>query len=306
MSTALRAAFARHETFHPRYGWLVKGVAAAAADPRAFVREDATTELGVGKNMVRAIRYWCAAMKLLEDVPREGSRIRDARPTDFAQRLLDEGGWDPYLEDTASLWLLHWKLLSEECIAPAWWSVFNTGRMQAFDEQTLLRELRVLCDTKGWDDIVDNSLLKDIRCLLRMYSGVTSGRDLAEDSIDSPFAELDLIRIVPGAGKLYTVALGPKPTLPDEVVAFAVLDYIRGLDGASKLITIAGLAHTEGSPGRAFGLTEAALSESLQRASDQHPELMTLTHASGIRQVALTADVAPEQLLDAHYSAVFA
>ena len=49
-------AFARHETFHPRYGWFRKGLAAAAHRPAVFAREDAPVELGVGKNMVRAIR----------------------------------------------------------------------------------------------------------------------------------------------------------------------------------------------------------------------------------------------------------
>jgi hypothetical protein len=57
--------FARHESFHPRYGWLKKGIDGAATDPEIFSREDAVVELGVGKNMVRAIRYWGLASKLL-------------------------------------------------------------------------------------------------------------------------------------------------------------------------------------------------------------------------------------------------
>ena len=56
--------FARHESFHPRYGWLKKGVDGAASDPGIFIREDAVVQLGVGKNMVRAIRFWGTAAKL--------------------------------------------------------------------------------------------------------------------------------------------------------------------------------------------------------------------------------------------------
>jgi hypothetical protein len=51
--------FARHETFHPRFGWLKKGFDLAKQDPDIFLREDAPVRLGVGKNMVSAIRYWC-------------------------------------------------------------------------------------------------------------------------------------------------------------------------------------------------------------------------------------------------------
>ena len=89
--------FARHETFHPRFGWLKKGFDKASQDSGIFLREDAPVLLGVGKNMVRAIRYWCSAFKVLEN----------DSPTDFGTKLLGAGGWDEYLEDPASLWLLH-------------------------------------------------------------------------------------------------------------------------------------------------------------------------------------------------------
>ncbi|MEI7888664.1 MAG: DUF4007 family protein, partial [Actinomycetes bacterium] len=55
--------FARHETFYPRYGWVKKSVDAAAKDPNLFNDENAVVELGVGKNMVRSIRYWGLAYK---------------------------------------------------------------------------------------------------------------------------------------------------------------------------------------------------------------------------------------------------
>lgn len=301
----LKAAFARHETFHPRYGWLVKGTAAATRDPGVFLRPDATTVLGVGKNMVRAIRYWCTATKLLVNVKNAANpRLRDAVPTELGRRLLGDRGWDPYLEDPASLWLLHWKLLAAPCTAPAWWSVFNTPRVHGFNEKTLIAELRALCDLSEWHDIVDGSLVKDVRCLLRMYAGVTAGRDLPEDSVDSPFAELDLIRPVPGAARQYLVAIGPKVTLPDEVLAYAVLDFLRSRDASARVVTVAGLAHTPGSPGRAFALTESALGDALGRVSVAHPHLLTLTHAAGVRQIALAAATEPEDMLEAHYKAV--
>ena len=58
LSEAARPVFARHETFHPRYGWFRKAYEATADDPAAFTRKDAPVELGVGKNMVKSIRFW--------------------------------------------------------------------------------------------------------------------------------------------------------------------------------------------------------------------------------------------------------
>jgi hypothetical protein len=57
--------FAKHETFHPRYGWLKKGFDKSTEDEILFLREDAPVTLGVGKNMVKAIRYWSCAYKVL-------------------------------------------------------------------------------------------------------------------------------------------------------------------------------------------------------------------------------------------------
>ena len=55
---AAKPTFARHETFHPRYGWFRKAYSHVDADPHVFSREDAPVRVGVGKNMVRAIRFW--------------------------------------------------------------------------------------------------------------------------------------------------------------------------------------------------------------------------------------------------------
>ena len=49
------AAFARHETFHPRFGWFKKGYDLALGDAQVFLRDDAPVRLGVGKNMVRSL-----------------------------------------------------------------------------------------------------------------------------------------------------------------------------------------------------------------------------------------------------------
>ncbi|MGB3507947.1 MAG: DUF4007 family protein [Microcoleaceae cyanobacterium] len=64
-TTWVNSVFARHETFHQRFGWLKKGFDAAQNNPEVFLKEDATVHLGVGKNMVRSIRYWCNTFKCL-------------------------------------------------------------------------------------------------------------------------------------------------------------------------------------------------------------------------------------------------
>jgi Protein of unknown function (DUF4007) len=145
--------FARHETFHPRFGWLKKGFDRASRDAGIFLEDDAPVRLGVGKNMVRSIRYWCSAFKLL----------RDDQPTDFGRQLLGQDGWDTYLEDPASLWLLHWKLLESPSSATAWNFIFNSFRLAEFTVEDLFYQL---CDYRDREaSRISDSSLKQ-RCEL--------------------------------------------------------------------------------------------------------------------------------------------
>src|SRR4051794_7161169 len=301
----INPAFARHETFHPRHGWLKKGYDKAAEDSTVFLAENATTRLGVGKNMVRAIRYWVLAYKLCEERRNaDNARLMDVTPTNFGDSLLAEKtGYDPYLEDPASLWLLHWMLLRPPSRAPAWWAIFNSPRSLMFTDEALTAELRRFCDERGWDDIADSSLAKDARCLLRMYGSVTQGRDLLEDSIDSPFTELDLIRPVPGERRRWAVNVGPKPTLPDAIVAYACLDYARVSGTTAKVLGIAGLSRHPGAPGRAFALTQTAVADALARFAHRHPRVVRVTHAGGNPQLVLPEDLkgTANEILRWHY-----
>src|SRR5262249_11034711 len=98
--------FSGHETFPCRYAWLPKAYAYVHQEPAAFADEEAAMiRLGVGKNMVRAIRFWMR--------PSGVFRPRDAggyEPTPFGHAVFGKRGFDPFLEDARTLWLIHWRL----------------------------------------------------------------------------------------------------------------------------------------------------------------------------------------------------
>jgi hypothetical protein len=265
------SVFARHETFHPRFGWLKKGFDRAVKEPEIFLQEDAPVRLGVGKNMVRAIRYWCHAFKLLED----------DRPTDFGEQLLGNQGWDIYLEDPASLWLLHWKLLESPCTATAWNFTFNQYHQVEFTVDHLFDKLCEYRDTYC-SRIVDASLRKDISCLLRMYVEQPAKGIVAEDSLDCPFAELGLIQSA-GNSRYYQFRMGHKSNLPAAVVVFACLQYAQQKSNA-KSMPIFNLVHDPGSPGVVFKLTESALCDAIEQVSKIHPKV-SLEEAAGKLQL---------------------
>ena len=106
-----KAAFGRHETFALRYSWLSKGFQAVVKDPSIFSSEEATVVLGVGKNMVNAIRYWLMAAQLIE------SGKTGFNPTKIGKKVFGARGYDPYLEDEATIWLVHWLIASNPELA---------------------------------------------------------------------------------------------------------------------------------------------------------------------------------------------
>lgn len=283
--------FARHETFHPRFGWLKKGFDKASQDSGIFLREDAPVLLGVGKNMVRAIRYWCSAFKVLEN----------DSPTDFGTKLLAAGGWDEYLEDPASLWLLHWKLLEAPSLATAWDFTFNQFRPSEFTKESLFNELRACVDASS-KTTADGSLEKDISCLIRMYVRQSGNKSIVnEDMLDCPFAELGAIATA-GDSRHFTFRIGYKPTLAAAVITYACLSYAAKISPTARTIPIANLLYHHGSPGLVFRLMERSICDALEQVARQFPQI-AVSDAAGKLQ--LSFDTEPQQLaeniLDRYY-----
>src|ERR1700726_2661602 len=119
---AAQHTFSGHETFPFRYPWLKKGYDAVRVDGDVFLRDDAMTTLGVGKNMVRSIRHWCLPAEVVEENPGEGSALR---PSSLGRLLLADDGLDPYLEDPATPWLFHWHIAANRTRATTWYWTFS-------------------------------------------------------------------------------------------------------------------------------------------------------------------------------------
>lgn len=291
IETACSAAFARHESFHPRYGWIKKAVDGSSDDANLFSREDAVVTLGVGKNMVRAIRYWGLATKVLanRDNP-ANSRVPHTVPSRIGQTLFADDGWDPYLEDPATLWLLHWLLLAPKCSAPVWWTVFNeftAVQFGAVDLESFIVDY--VGGVTGWDTPQSSSLKKDVACLLRMYTALQDGgRATDDDAIDCPFRELGLLRVADDR-RTYRFVVGGKPSLPPAVVLYACLDFVACSESGANTVTLSRLATEPGSPGRAFKLSEATLTELLSSASQGVRDL-DVVNVAGSAQLAFKAD----------------
>ena len=86
--------FRAHETFSIRKGWLNKGIKNIKMNPGVFLGDagNPMDVLGIGSNMVKALRYWMQATSLSKE-PNSGHRNQSL--TELG-RIIDEH--DPYFE----------------------------------------------------------------------------------------------------------------------------------------------------------------------------------------------------------------
>jgi len=250
----------RHETFTPRYGWLKKGYDRCEINTHVFNDDNAIEQLGVGKNMVRSMRFWCLLFRLLEDTGEPGC----LHPTEFGKRLLNkEIGWDPYLEDPASLWLLHWQIFIPPFSAVSWLIAFGDIGLSTFD----LRELcaAIISKAKEIDrlrSIAESSYEKDASCILRMYCSDENDNN----EIRNPFSELGLI--VPARdvdGHRYRFAANNKRNLPDLIFLAAVFSYAEQWFSEQSSLSLHQITYGTHSPGIAFKLSETECGSRIER-----------------------------------------
>ena len=283
---ATEPMFARHETFHPRYGWFRKAYACVAENPRIFLEDDAPVRIGVGKNMVRAIRFWGLAAKLIEEDPQSSNhRTPDLIPTCLGRTLFGHAGWDQYMEDPGTLWLLHWLLLAPPCRLPVWWFAFNEFHPIEFTDDDLeAATIAQLDAVPEWATPHSSSVKKDVSALLRTYAPAERlGRIRIDDVLDCPLRELRLIgRSV--ATNRYRFTLGAKPSLPSAILAYSALDYIARTNTRGNTVTLGRLTHEPGAPGKAFKLTEGEFQTALEPSIDKAGALR-LTSTMGAIQL---------------------
>ena len=292
-----KPTFANHESFHLRYGWLKKAYDAAKEDGKAFVRDDATIKLGVGKNMVRAIRFWALANKILSNQTNKDPRLF---PTNIGNVIFDDAhGIDPYLEDPQTLWLLHWLLFAPPCRIPVWWIILNefTATNVKLDE---LRDKvqQIIANTSEWQTPSSKSVDKDVSVFIHTYT-TEQGKLTIEDYLDCPFRQMHMIR--QNSRDSMRFVFGTKYGMTPEIMAYASLDFVVRTQTHSKSISVTRLATEHGSVGNIFKIGESELGKMLTDACRTSKCIRMDTINGALHLVYDDAKVAAQKILGIAY-----
>ena len=190
MATKFRA----HETFFIRKGWLSKGMRYVSQKPDVFTdkNDNPMDVLGIGANMVKSLRYWLQAVGLTEE-PKAGKKSQTM--TDFGNLVFEK---DPYTEEIGTLFLLHYKLVTDEKMAPSWYYFFNRFAMKEFSKDDFVDQIQNELKMDG-TNVAIRSLTDDFNCIVNTYVPRYKSnpkKTSPENSINCPFGELGLIDIL--------------------------------------------------------------------------------------------------------------
>jgi len=249
-------------------------------------------ELGVGKNMVQSIRHWGLATQVLQEGTGRGLEVSRIGSLLFRE-------WDPYLEDSASLWLIHWLLVNNPAKAGVWHLAFTRLTQPDFTKQQLLNFLQDFKERQGLR-VQESSLRRDVDCFLRTYVPRAEGKGLLEDSFDCPLAELGLLSPLKDS-EGYRFAIGHKPTLPTEVVGYALHEYMQRTRQGRNSISFAECLYGLGSPGQVFKLDENSLVEYLEDLETVSEGALELDDTAGLKQLYRRRELDGLKLLQDYY-----
>jgi len=281
--------YARHETFYIRDGWLRKGLKLVEKKGYVFFNDDeAPEDLGVGKNMVKSIRFWLKATGLLERT--EG---RDYEISALASQILNH---DEYFEDEGTWWLIHYHLVTDPDEASTWYWFFNIFNRREFDEDTFIYWLTNFTVVEG-TPVAASSLKKDFQCFINtyLYEKRLDKNSSPEDNLNCPLRELRILRRT--GPKAYRVNFVDRHSLHPLIVYYAMA-HRSEQESSQGRTTISKLLGDKCNIGRAFSLTYEDIIFYLDEL--QKLGLVTVSLTAGLDAVELN-DLEPLKVLEDYY-----
>lgn len=296
--------FAKHETFYVREGWLFKGLAAIKQTEKEgqsssiFLDVSAPEKLGIGQNMVKSLRFWLQATGLIEEKQVERQRI--PRLTPFGALIWE---YDRYLEDNATIWLLHYHLACSQDHATTWYWFFNHFAPSTFDETSCLEALQAWVISNFSDqEIASSSLKRDVDCLLQTYLPSKTSHT-PEELTESPFSRLGVLsRIDDERQRKYRMERLDTSRFHPLILLYVLADRQKKVRSGVGQVSLSDVLREPMNAGRVFGLTTTGLSNLLSELNKSYRDLaIQFVRTAGLNLLTLPTSQ-PHTILTRYYA----
>ncbi|MFX3673481.1 MAG: DUF4007 family protein [Paenisporosarcina sp.] len=252
--------YSQHQSFYLRDRWLSKAIKNIESNNSFFFEKDAFEKVGLGKNMVQSLKHWIIATNLYEEV-KEGS-IKVHLKTELGKFV---GENDIAIKYINTAGLLHYALATSKDISTTWYWFFNIYSETVFTRDELLIELRNWVQKNEKRVIAENSLKRDIDCLIKLYTTGGSNSD-PEEVILSPLYKLHILE--ERNGTIYKREPNFKQ-INLLLVGYTLLKYKEKYQTFS--ISLDDMVHKEELLGKVFNLKRSTI-VSLLSEWTEHPE----------------------------------
>jgi hypothetical protein len=278
--------FSGHQTFPLRIAWLPKAISEiiSGRDPLTNI-DEGIVSLGLGKNMVEALRCWIEAFQIAS---KKGSEWLLSPIGNLVFAPLS--GLDPFLEDHSSNWLLHW-LISTNTQAPffAWECLFNRWSTLEFSASSVIEAFRKESEQNPKSASIV-TLKQHWEVFLNSYRPPRGTR--GEDHLDSVLSVLGLIQEAGerqnAAGKwetLYAFDTGPKTAITQQLFAFFIHDWWNRAFPSEQTIALRGLVAGDHSPGRILRMAESEILLRVLDLAQTQSRVFHTTESANLRQL---------------------
>lgn len=281
----IKYTFSGHESFPCKTLWLKKGYDFIKAGKK-FSSPDAVIDLGVGKNMVASIRYWMKVFGIYEN----------DEITWLGDFIFDENvGKDKYIEDLATLWLLHFHLVfnKEASLYNMLFCKFQKVYTQ-FDKDKVVTSVKLdMTEAKKQGLFNENTVKKDVAVLIQNY--LLPGKSQSNEDFSSLLIDLDLLR-QSQEGKGYFFNYEGKRKVHKEIFLYALLKLKeQECDNTIAYETI------QDKVGLAFCMQDYETIEMLKLLAKDYSNYLSYSDNAGIRMMQFTNELNKEQVLIDYY-----
>lgn len=274
--------FRAHDTFFIRKGWLSKGMRNVVANQDVFVTKDKNRNpmdvLGIGANMVKALRYWLQVVGLTSETTK-GKRVQFLTPLgELIYR------YDPYIEELGTLWLLQYQLAKNKDEATAWYFFFNEFNMSEFTREHFVQALQNYI-VMAQEQAAFRSLNDDFSCIINTYvsrSKTSMVKVSPENNIDCPFGELGLIDVLSKKSNntIYKKSIPTSDAINPWVVLAIIYDQAENTE-----ISLSTLLSSPCNIGKVFNLDSITMIEVLHRT--ERTGLLRIVRTAGLDYIKL-------------------
>ena len=290
--------FRAHDTFFIRKGWLSKGMRCVANKPDVFISRDENPMdvLGIGANMVKALRYWLQVVGLTTE-PNKGKRSQSF--TDLGRLIYEH---DTYIEELGTLCLLQYCLASQKDDATAWYFFFNEFSMSEFSREDFVSALQKYIRMRDNEtDYAIRSLNEDFQCIINTYLPRYKSNPTKvspENNIDCPFGELGLVDILNKRKKTYKKSTPTSEMLNPYVILAVIVDNA----GDRKEVSLNELLNAPCNIGKVYNLDSITMLDVLYRI--EKLGLIKINRTAGLDVITIQEDLSFYDCVERFYASI--